>query len=757
MDRTEGLIDFFHNDKNSLFKISTDEVRDVVSLCIIVLARDDYKETLKIKAFELLCSIAREDFFPLKERWTLYWILQRNYFVSELFDECGQTLEEVYAAIYLKIENAMPASLIEGDKVQEEQDVIVIITDQFLDLKHAPTRRVLDYAYTIQKRLGISVIIINDSGFHLENFPYMNFNATVSFAEGYNRINELPYKGEKFSFYQVPVTMPDLQEIANVIYNIKKLSPRLVLNIGGSSFTSDLCRHFVRTATIACTTAMPVSMADYLVLNRQLRDTDKKKIERLQPWQKVVESVFNYIMPDENTLRSYTRKEFGVAEDEWLIVSAGNRMQEEMDDEFLEMVDRVLGELPNSHFMVIGEIFEEEQIADKFTNREKLSFTGDVEDGSQAIRLADVYIQPNRKGGGRAAFEAMYHGIPVITTRYGDVWDVCGKEFGVDSYQEMEERLKSYYKDGELFNSMREKSRERSLELEDMKGMFEKLFSNIGVEYQQGDRFVDELKFYNIFAKKKDEDFGTELKEKVVNLENKLDQLTHLAYVTERRSRDNEFAVVFNSTINGSEWLKEVSLSPGRVAISYQGLYVLYRSLDEFRPKRILEIGLGQSTRVIGAYAEYFHAQHYIVEHDKDWIEFFLDKHGAKKDTEIVWLERKETIYKGRWVHTTAPIKYYDKFAETLTDKIFDFIFVDGPQGSEEYSRVDIMEILPECLADSFVIMVDDSERPGERKTIGAILGILEKEEIAYSICEIDGMKNTVLIVSEDLGFLCSI
>lgn len=68
MDRTEGLIDFFHNDKNSLFKISTDEVRDVVSLCIIVLARDDYKETLKIKAFELLCSIAREDFFPLKER-----------------------------------------------------------------------------------------------------------------------------------------------------------------------------------------------------------------------------------------------------------------------------------------------------------------------------------------------------------------------------------------------------------------------------------------------------------------------------------------------------------------------------------------------------------------------------------------------------------------------------------------------------------------------------------------------------------------
>lgn len=39
---------------------------------------------------------------------TLYWILQRNYFVSGFFDECGQTLEEVYAAIYFKIKNAMP-------------------------------------------------------------------------------------------------------------------------------------------------------------------------------------------------------------------------------------------------------------------------------------------------------------------------------------------------------------------------------------------------------------------------------------------------------------------------------------------------------------------------------------------------------------------------------------------------------------------------------------------------------------------------
>ena len=34
-----GIDKFFYNDKNSLFKISTDEVRDVVNICIIVISK----------------------------------------------------------------------------------------------------------------------------------------------------------------------------------------------------------------------------------------------------------------------------------------------------------------------------------------------------------------------------------------------------------------------------------------------------------------------------------------------------------------------------------------------------------------------------------------------------------------------------------------------------------------------------------------------------------------------------------------------
>ena len=60
----------------------------------------------------------------------------------------------------------------------------------------------------------------------------------------------------------------------------------------------------------------------------------------------------------------------------------------------------------------------------------------------------------------------------------------------------------------------------------------------------------------------------------------------------------------------------------------------------------------------------------------------------------------------------------YDGFEEAFKDKKFNFILIDGPFVSYEkiFARVDILCILPDCLADSFVIFLDDSNRSG-RKT----------------------------------------
>ena len=83
---------------------------------------------------------------------------------------------------------------------------------------------------------------------------------------------------------------------------------------------------------------------------------------------------------------------------------------------------------------------------------------------------------------------------------------------------------------------------------------------------------------------------------------------------------------IYHDTVLGSDWLKNNSISPGgprRWAVGYNFLYTLYRILNEMRPKQILEIGLGQSTKLTGQYADYFDAKHLVVEHDLEWTKFF--------------------------------------------------------------------------------------------------------------------------------------
>lgn len=114
-------------------------------------------------------------------------------------------------------------------------------------------------------------------------------------------------------------------------------------------------------------------------------------------------------------------------------------------------------------------------------------------------------------------------------------------------------------------------------------------------------------------------------------------------------ARENEWAAIFNNTIYNSSWLKDRSFSPGRWAVGYQFLYVMYRILNEVKPKSILELGLGQSTRMIAQYVRASSdVNHYVVEHDPGWIEFFSNNFAVPESTTIVQLPWDFRPYNGR-------------------------------------------------------------------------------------------------------------
>lgn len=218
-------------------------------------------------------------------------------------------------------------------------------------------------------------------------------------------------------------------------------------------------------------------------------------------------------------------------------------------------------------------------------------------------------------------------------------------------------------------------------------------------------------------------------------------------------SNESVWAQIFNNTISGCDWLIDRAFSPGRWAVGYQYLYVLYRVLNEVTPQRILELGLGQSTRLIGQYAQRHPGViHHVVEHDPEWIDFFTSGFALSEQTHIVNLPIEMEAF------SSDNVPVYTDFSQTFSGQKFDLISIDAPFGylSKEYSRIDILKLLPRCLSDSFVIMMDDYNRNMERNTVELIKQFLDESGIPYCTGTYHGQKATYVIASENLRFVCS-
>jgi hypothetical protein len=222
-----------------------------------------------------------------------------------------------------------------------------------------------------------------------------------------------------------------------------------------------------------------------------------------------------------------------------------------------------------------------------------------------------------------------------------------------------------------------------------------------------------------------------------------------------RSASEAVWAEVFNSAIKNCSWLKDVSLSPGRWAVGYPYLYVMFRILNELRPKSILEFGLGQSTRMIAQYAAANKdVKHYVVEHDKNWIEFFGNDCILPENTEIVVLDYDFVSYK-----EAKKVRIYKGASMVFQNMKFDYISIDGPLGGDmdSYSRIDILNLLPDCLKDSFIIMLDDYNRLAEQNTGREIERILKENGIAFKASTYYGDKDIRIWCSQDLAFYCSL
>lgn len=214
-------------------------------------------------------------------------------------------------------------------------------------------------------------------------------------------------------------------------------------------------------------------------------------------------------------------------------------------------------------------------------------------------------------------------------------------------------------------------------------------------------------------------------------------------------TREIYWANVFRDTICDSEWLLKKSFSPGRWAVNYLALYLIFRILNDTKPHNILECGLGQSSKITIQFAEFYKSRLTIFEHNTNWIDFFSRSFaGAEKYIKQVELEQITVCGEA----STS----YAQFQDKIEGEKYDFVLIDGPVGTEHYSRPNILHVATH-LARSFAIVFDDYERQGEQNTLKIFEEQLSRASIRYRKNIFSSDKSIALLCSPDLEFLMTV
>lgn len=347
---------------------------------------------------------------------------------------------------------------------ERNENLVIVVTEQFLDSAHGPTKTALDRCKTLIKEMGKEVILMNSKEMLNREGEIPFYGMRVGRHKEEKVLEEVQlWKGAEVPYYQCRSHMPDVDEIDHVLKGIRHLAPGWVVLIGGGGILGGLMGRMAPSIAVGTVPSeLSITSARYQTLGRNLEERDLPVLEETEyKKEHVIESIFTSSL---KTQTEYiTRKELGngVPEQAFLMIVVGARLNHEMTDTFLGMLEEILqGDM---YVGFLGEFDKYEERMAKFPNlRAHSSYFGFCDDILSRIELCDLYINPIRKGGGTSSVEAMFQGVPVVTVDYGDVSINAGKEFCVKNYKEMQEKIFQYYRDREYYKLMSEKAKNRS-------------------------------------------------------------------------------------------------------------------------------------------------------------------------------------------------------------------------------------------------------------------------------------------------------
>lgn len=367
-----------------------------------------------------------------------------------------EMLNSIYDKCYNGLSDKWKEYLIKIPSEERNKDLVIIFTIQFLDKTHAPTRTVLERAKTLRE-LGKKVIIVNTcEQYTMQGYLPMYQAGYGRILEKYNNIQTIKINDFNVQFLQLHGEYSIQYKIKILAKLINELNPYYILSIGTGSMLADLCGNIVPCASMALAfSTLPKSKNRMKILGRKLCPEEEKLLVN----DDIIESKFTFELKEQQ--KKFTRYEFNFQENKFLLVVVGIRLQYEISSAFMEMLEKVC---KNGCYVVFAGIMDNySDLMEKYSAvNANSSFIGYCDDILALMEICDLYINPERLGGGFSIIEAFAKGKPGVYLKKGDVYTAGGKEFAVNNFDEMEKQILRYKDNKSYYNKMAEVAKERA-------------------------------------------------------------------------------------------------------------------------------------------------------------------------------------------------------------------------------------------------------------------------------------------------------
>ena len=102
--------------------------------------------------------------------------------------------------------------------------------------------------------------------------------------------------------------------------------------------------------------------------------------------------------------------------------------------------------------------------------------------------------------------------------------------------------------------------------------------------------------------------------------------------------KENFYSNVLNMCWVESNWVKDKDFTLTGGAANYSFIYVLFKVLDNLSPQNILELGLGQTTKLTSQYIKNKNntAKLDVIEHSREWIDVFAPQFNTENQSQYL-------------------------------------------------------------------------------------------------------------------------